>query len=269
MYTEQDLRGAELVAAALALKLANSDLLAEQEQAARIQSSLLPRTLSTPSGYEVFARLEPCTKVAGDLYDVLPLRSGRLAILLGDVCGKGTGAALLMASVLAAFRAIAHQGDDVLNIVESLADGLGDCLDETNYVTLFASVLDPERHTLSYVNAGHGAALLLYADGTHDELETTGTPVGMRLGIPYRSRTVEIPKGSLLCTWSDGLHEAHRTDVQPICFFGQDRLVQSFVELRSLPLAEFAEAVFDQVDAFQGGTQAHDDRTLLLLRLKA
>ena len=269
MYTVQDLRRVELLAAALALKLANSDLRAEQDQAGCAQRSLLPRSLSVPPVYEAFARLEPCAKVAGDLYDVLPLRDGRYALVLGDVCGKGMGAALLMASVLATFRALANQVDDVLKIVERLGDHLCGCLTETSYVTLFAGILDSERHALSYVNAGHGAALLLHADGSYDELSTTGTPVGMRLGVPYGSRTIDLPRGSLLCTWSDGLHEAQRTDVEPVRFFGEERLIETFVEMRGAPLDELAGRVFDDVDAFQGSAQAHDDRTLLLLRRRA
>lgn len=266
IYTEQDVRRVELLAAALALKLANSDLLAEQEQAERIQQSLLPRSLFVPSGYEVFARLEPCTRVAGDFYDVLPLARDRCAVLLGDVCGKGSGAALLMASILAMFRALAHQTNGALEIVELLDDRLGGCLDEMNYATLFVGVLDPGRHVLSYVNAGHGSALLVNEDGSFTELTASGTPLGMRLGVPYESRTVEFPRGSMLCTWTDGFPEAHRADVEPCSFFGHDRVTATLVESRRAPLDQTAHSLFDRVDAFQEGTQAHDDRTLLLLR---
>ena len=263
-YTEQDLRRVELLAAAVALKLANSDLVEELEQAAQVQRSLLPTSLWTPPGYEMFARLDPCTTVAGDLYDCIPMRGGRLAIVIGDVCGKGTGAALLMASVLATLRALGPRVDDALEIVGRLGEHLGE--GDRSFVTLFLSILDPQRHTLSYVNAGHGSTVLFDMDGSRRDLETTGPPVGMQLGVPYASHTIDLAPGALLCTWSDGFHEAHRSDVESIEFFGEERLLETFVDLRHAALTDLGKGVFDRVDAFQGGTRALDDRTLVLLR---
>jgi phosphoserine phosphatase RsbU/P len=256
IYNEQDLRHVELLATTLALKLSHSDLLEEMERAECVQRSLLPAMLLAPPGYDVHARLDPCASVAGDLYDVLPLPDKRHAVVLGDVAGHGVGAALLMASVLATIRTLATQIDDPVRLGEQLCG----CLGERGYVTMLFGILDWERHTLRYVNAGHPGAVLLLPDGSRRDLETTGPPVGMRIGVPFEGRTIELEPGTLLCAWSDGLHESHRSDGDPCEFFGEERLLALFTQLRNAPLGEFARTVFAEIDGFLGGSAATDDR---------
>jgi len=264
VYNRRDLRQIEILATILALKLSQSDLMEEMEGARCVQQLMLPTYLLAPAGYDVHARLDACATVAGDLYDLLPLHGNRHAVVLGDVAGHGVSAALLMASVLATIRTLATEIEDPVRLLTRLADQLCQCLGDRRYVTMFFGILDSQRHTLRYVNAGHPGAVLYQRDGSERELESTGPAVGMRIGVPFHEQTVEFEPGALLCAWSDGLNESHRPD--SVEFFGEARLRTVFSQLRSAPLGEFSRGVFGQIENFLGGSPATDDRTLLLLR---
>jgi serine phosphatase RsbU (regulator of sigma subunit) len=264
-FTEEDLRRVELLANALALKLTNSDFVEEIERAEEVQRSLLPRCPEVPAGYELAVRLRPCTGVAGDLYDVVPLSDGRFVLVLGDVAGHGVGAALLMATVLGTLRAIANQVTDARHLVLRLESQLSTLLADRGFVTLFAGILDPATHRLDYVNAGHEGVLVVHPDARLQRLEPTGPPLGLPIQLPFTAASVDLPRGALLCTWSDGFHEAHRMNGE-LEFFGDEPLLDTFSLRRAEPLHVIADELFARVDAFLGDLPAADDRALLLLR---
>jgi sigma-B regulation protein RsbU (phosphoserine phosphatase) len=277
-YNKDHLRQLALLANILAVKITNARLLEmEQEKqrmeqeiatAARIQRALLMQELPCPAGYELQARLEPSTAVGGDLYDVLELGNGRYALLLGDVVGHGVGAALLMANVLAAVRALADDVRDPLQIVSKVDRQLYRTTEPTSYATLFLGILDANTHTLEYVNAAQDAPLLIRRRGARERLESTGPPVGL-LPVPeFASARVTIAPGDRLCAWSDGIPEAYvpHGDEAPVFFGEQESLLDLFAAEPDESCLATAERIFARVDAFLGGGNAPDDRTLLLLR---
>lgn len=278
-YSKDHLRRLALLANILAVKISNARLLEvqrdkermqqEMETAARIQRTLLESNPACPVGYELSVRLEPSTEVGGDLYDLIPLHDGRVAIVLGDVVGHGVGAAMLMANTLAGVRALADLSSDPLEIVIRLHALMCRSTDPTSYVTLFFGVLDPRTHTMRYVNAGHEAPVIL-APGrdANQQLNSTGPPVGLLPGMRFEAGQASIPAGALFAAWSDGIPEAHVPEQtgEP-SFFGEQRSLREILA-RGLDaeLETVTNNVFDQVDEFLQGVGAPDDRTLLLLR---
>jgi serine phosphatase RsbU (regulator of sigma subunit) len=206
--------------ASIALECArlHEDLLARErlrrdvELARQVQLSFLPQREPQLPGYEFFAYYEPAQEVGGDYYGFIPLppEQQRLAIMLGDVAGKGVPAALLMAKLSSDARfSLLSQANPAAAITV-----LNDLLYEhtshmDRFVTLAATVLDASLHTLTVVNAGHPAPLI-YRSATHQVEEATsedaiGLPLGVTAGFTYRALEFPLQPGDCVLLYSDGL----------------------------------------------------------------
>lgn len=281
-YNKDHLRHLALLANILAVKITNSRLLEvqrekermqqEMETAEKIQRTMLVAEPEAPEGYELDVRLEPCTEVGGDLYDVLQLPDGRISLVLGDVVGHGVGAAMLMANALAGVRALADVCEDPVDLVTRLHEQMCRSTDTTSYVTMFVGILDPATHHMVYVNAGHEAPVILRPGSDKISLMSTGPPVGLIPGMTFESGSADIPVGAMFAAWSDGIPEAHipKDDESDPDFFGDKQSVESLLEsLWDEPVSKMTTAIFDAVDTFLEGAGAPDDRSLFLLRRKA
>jgi serine phosphatase RsbU (regulator of sigma subunit) len=279
VYDREHLRRFALLANMLAVKITNARLIeAEREQerlrqemetAARIQRALLPRNPFCPAGYEMAARLVPSTEVAGDLYDTVRLPDGRALFVVGDVSGHGVGAALLMANAIAAVRALAGLTGDPVDLVHRIHEQM--CATDTfSYVTMFAGILDPERHRLTYVNAGHEYPALILPGQPVERLASTSPPVGLLPDVTFESASVEFPPGALLGIWTDGISEAHIPDANsagpPHLFSNVQPIDALLARLYDRPIQDIETEVFGAVDRFLDRRHAPDDATLFLLR---
>jgi hypothetical protein len=268
-FNWRQLQRLALVANLIAIKLSHSQispLRQELEAAACVQKSLLAHTWSSPAEYEASARLVSSKAVSGDLYEILELAEGRYLYAVGDVVGKGIGAALVMANCLAAIRALALDANDPLQLIRRLQCQLLQCLDSSSFVTLFLGILDSRQHVLQYVNAGHDEPLLLRMDGATERLRSGGPPLGMRVDLGHEMGEVPMERGSLLCVWSDGIPEAFNSKKTPVEFYSVERLLTLLAELQQLPLESLCQRVFKSVDHFVEEAHASDDRTLLFVR---
>jgi serine phosphatase RsbU (regulator of sigma subunit) len=263
-----------LLANMAAVKISNAHLLEaeharlrlahELATAAEIQRGLLPPAPSV-EGWQVDAHLETCYEVGGDLYDCRLRNDGRLVFLVGDVAGKGMGAALLMSSFLASARVLYGSCSDPGELATRLGDIVRANRDPTRFVTGFLGCLDTRTGALHYVNAGHPSALLLRGTETR-ELASSGIPFGLLDEYRYDAETTEILPGEMLAIFSDGIPEAMRGDE----FFGDARLQETLAAAAATPDLDGARrGVFARLDAFLGDAPRSDDITLLLIRRDA
>ncbi len=271
-YHQEQLEILTLLANMAAVKISNARLLeAEQARArmaqelataARIQRGLLP-VHPPPTPHHAFdAYLESCHEVGGDLYDFHMREDGHVVFVVGDVTGKGMGAALLMSSFLATARVLYDICPDPGMLAARLDSIVSRSTDPGRFVTAFVGVLDPATGSLAYVNAGHPPGLLVLGDEVR-ELPATGVPFGILPDQRHATDTVTLRPGELLAVYSDGIPEAQRGDE----FFDDHRLRQALSECARDPdLAAVSRAVRGQVDAFLAGAARTDDVTLLLLR---
>jgi sigma-B regulation protein RsbU (phosphoserine phosphatase) len=288
-YVEQDLRVLTFLGQMLGAKIVNARLLAlarEQERlreqlevATTIQRRLLPQELPVVAGYEILGMQNTCDEVGGDLYDAGPLPDGRVQIVLGDVSGKGIGAALLMSDVLATIRALRSVGIPPDELVARLDRHLVQTTEPEHYVTLFLAELDPGSHHVEYVNAGHPEAYLVRR-GEVDRLSSTGVPVGLMdlPGIEFGRKTVEMPPGSMLVIYSDGISEAERGVLGSTIPQEEEGLREQFGE-RELPrvlreghfrtASDCARQIHEAVDVWLAGSRRPDDATLVIVRREA
>ena len=156
------------------------------EIAREIQQSMLPRAAFKAPGVEAFGMTRPANTVGGDFYDIVPLPDGRVLLALGDVAGKGSPAALLMALLLAMMRTLIDEGLEGADLVTRLNVQIGrHSLPHSRFVTLFIAILNPATGELSYVNAGQNPPLLRRGNGSYERLRAGGMALGMFENATY------------------------------------------------------------------------------------
>jgi serine phosphatase RsbU (regulator of sigma subunit) len=249
---------------------ANQERLLEQERlrkeleiGRRIQAELLPRqTLRSPFA-EVGGISIPAREVGGDFFNYFALSESEVAILVGDVSGKGVPAALLMASLQATIRARLGLERDLARLADALDREMDNEEPLAPYYTLFLAVLDGGTGCLRYVNAGHNTQFALRRDGGARQLHSTGRPPGLYPGGGYEEARVELGDGDALFLFTDGLVEAEDETGEP---FGMARLEALLEVHRARDLAGLLAQVDAAVREHRGPSEAADDATMVALR---
>lgn len=231
--------------------------------AREIQMSLLPQTTPEIPGYECCWVFEPCYQVGGDYFDFLPVSDSEVAIAIGDVSGKSTPAAMIMASVQAALRTVVAMRETNPRVaIERINQILCD-RQSKKYVTFVYQILNYKTHELSYVNAGHCYPLLVRTDGSVERLETGGMVMGFFRDIVYQSGTQHLEPGDLLLLYTDGVSELMNEHEEE---FGVEGITTVLVENRARSAAEVKNALLSAIDQHRKSLEAGDDITFLLLK---
>ena len=245
----------------------------ELEIGREIQASFLPAELPRVAGWEIAARFTPARQVAGDFYDAFVLGSGRhIGITTADVCDKGVGAALFMALFRSLLRAFAEKAfeaegapaaERLLSVVVPTNDYIARTHGGANmFATVFFGVLDPATGTMSWINAGHEAAVLFGKAGAVERLAPTGPALGMLPDRKFEVKESRFEPGQTLLAFTDGVTEAR----DPAgAFYGEERLLRLLAEG-----APSADACLDRIERdvaeHAGGAERSDDITMLALR---
>jgi sigma-B regulation protein RsbU (phosphoserine phosphatase) len=182
--------------------------------------------------------------------------------MVGDVSGKGVGAALMMSSVLSSARVLYDSVDRPLTLAHKLNESVARSAAPGTFITLFLAFLDPASARLRYVNAGHNPPVVV-SGGALRMLEEGGVPLGVLPTFPFAEGETGLEPGDLLAAFSDGIPEAVRGGE----FFDDDRLRQALIELSAEPEIErVGDGVVARVAEFLAGEPRSDDVTLLLVR---
>jgi len=234
------------------------------EVAREIQQSMLPRAGFKAPGVEAFGMTRPANTVGGDFYDIIPFPDGRVLLALGDVAGKGSPAALLMALLLAMMRTLIDEGLEGADLVARLNVQIGrHSLPHSRFVTLFVAILNPTTGELTYVNAGQNPPLLRRGNGTYERLRAGGMALGMFENAAYTTGATTLDPGDVLVMYSDGITEAEDTFDQPFDEAG----VQTVVDGNGWGSAkELGWALFEAVETHSRERRLLDDLTVLALR---
>ena len=245
------------------LELSAAQLKKQEEdlqRAREIQQSLLPKDIPQIPGFEVAAEWQPARQVGGDYFDVLKLGENRLGICIADVSGKGVAAALLMASVQAMVRAFAGDSESPARLCARVNSVLCGNIAIGKFVTFFYGVLDGEKRTLQYCNAGHPRPILL-SKGSSRQLAEGGAVLGVFPEWKYEDAAIGIGANDRLILSTDGITEAAGADGEE---FGDARLSRLAEEQRGQPASEMSSRVLAGVNEFCAG-QFQDDATLLVI----
>ena len=238
----------------------------EIASAALIQRSFLPddsKINFARDDVELRAKMRPARDVGGDFYDFIPLDSNRLALVVGDVCGKGMPASLFMSVVVTVLRMSAREEQNAAAAI-SRANALL-CQDNkaSLFATCFFAVLHLGEGVLEYCNCGHNAPVHFSPTGQVKRLETTGLPLAMLADRPARADRAAFGPGDALFLFSDGITEAINPAKEE---FGDALLLETLSENREATVAELVSTVFQAVDAFACGEPQADDMTCIAVR---
>ena len=233
------------------------------EIAREIQVAMLPDAVYEAPGVETFGLSRPANTVGGDFYDIVPLADGRVAIAVGDVAGKGSPAALLMALLLAMMRTLLDERLEPAELVARLNVQVTRHAPGSRFITLFYGVFDPATGVLTFVNAGHTPPLLLRRDAAVERLTDGGIALGMFDGSTYLTGRAMLAAGDLLAIYSDGITEAENPAGKP---FDEQGLESALRVNRPASLSAVGAGIVQAVERHTADTRLADDLTILLLR---
>jgi sigma-B regulation protein RsbU (phosphoserine phosphatase) len=235
----------------------------ELELCRQIQSEMLPHAPLRLGPTEVKGISIPAREVGGDFFNYFELPGGDVAVLVGDVSGKGISAALLMANIQATLRARLPLEPDLARLTSAIDREIEASTPAGVYATLFLGILDPRQKTLRYVNAGHHPQFLIRGDGI-EALSSGGMPVGLYAGRGYVERTVQLADNDLLFFYTDGMVEVENEREE---MFGAERLESLLRAHRTQGVDALLEHIEASVRQFRGSAEPFDDVTIMALRL--
>jgi serine phosphatase RsbU (regulator of sigma subunit) len=238
----------------------------ELEMCRKIQEELLPRKVLRSGVVEVKGVSIPAREVGGDFFNYFPMPGGDVALLVGDVSGKGLPAALLMANLQATIQARLPLERDLAKLANELDCEIQASTPPEVYLTLFIAILETKSRTLHYVNAGHNPQFALRADGRAERLESTGRPLGILSGAGYVDRHVTLNDGDSLFFYTDGLVESENAAHEE---FGMERLEKLLLEERARGLEGLLAKVEKSARDFRENIDAADDATMVLVKIGA
>lgn len=241
----------------------------ELRTARNIQEHMLPKRTPQVDGWAVETFWQPARSVGGDFYDFLALPDGQLALVTGDVTGKGVPAALVMATTCSLIRLIAEQYDSPGAMLQRINDRLCADMPERMFVTCLLGVLDPSSGQFCFANAGHNLPLLR-SGSTVQALRATGMPLGLMPGMDYEEQWAHINRSDTLLLYSDGITEARSAARE---LFGERRLTELMAAWSPAgfadgsPTLSLPKRILDSVCSFMPpDAEQEDDMTMVVVR---
>jgi serine phosphatase RsbU (regulator of sigma subunit) len=264
-HVNTDFRGLAFALLLIILMLELKDKLvarSELEVGRKVQIALLPDGNPVLPGWDLLLFTRPANEVGGDLVDYLELKDNRLGLTLGDVSGKGLGAALLMAKLQATLWAVATDFRSLSDLGSRLnaifcRDGL-----PGRFATMIYLEIEPDSGSVRLMNAGHMPPICVKGNKL-ETLEPVAPPLGVIPGASYTEQQVELGRGDTLVVYSDGLTEATNANGD---FFGEQRLIGLLEELRDSHPSAICTRLLSEVEGFIGEERYSDDLSLVILR---
>jgi sigma-B regulation protein RsbU (phosphoserine phosphatase) len=236
----------------------------ELELGRQIQHDMLPHAPLTLGLTEIKGISVPAREVGGDFFNYFETPGGQIALLVGDVSGKGVGAALLMANIQASLRTRLALGQDLSALARELDQDIEANSPGPVYATLFVGILDPATRQLRYVNAGHHPQYVLHREGSLEKMTSTGLPVGLYAGHGFREQQLQLTAGDVLFFYTDGCVE---TENEAGEMFGPERLESLLVAAATAGTDDVLARVEGAVNGFRGTREPFDDATMMSVRV--
>ena len=243
--------------------------------AREIQMSLLPRGKAAIPGVAITTLCVPAREVGGDYYDLLPIDEDRLAVLIADVAGKGTSAALYMAELKGVVLSLVRTTPSPRQLLIAANRIISEHLDSRAFITMTYAVVDLRARTMTYARAGHTPLIYRTTDDGAQPHVRILTPDGLVLGLRIdngelferllQEESIPLRSGDLLLFFTDGISEAMNSEAE---MFGEARLAQLVAEHGDLPATELRERMLREIDAFVAGAPQHDDMTMILMKFE-
>jgi len=236
----------------------------EVEMCRRIQEVLLPREPLKVGFAEARGISIPARQVGGDFFNYFVLPEGDVAVLMGDVSGKGVPAALLMANLQARLQARLQVERNLARLANEIDVEINRQTEPQTFATLFMGIISRDGRVLRWVNAGHNPQYVLGVDGRVQVLSATGKPIGLLPGDGFEEHEITLLAGDFLFLYTDGLVEAENPQAEE---FGTQRLEAILMKERKFDPDQIVADIVEAVSQHRAGTEAGDDATLLALKV--
>jgi len=274
-YNEDHVRTLTTLAGQIAIAIENARLyerIAREEQrlerdlsmAREIQIRLLPQSLPRLKSADIAAKFEPALMIGGDMFDFLEYSGDRVALVLGDVSGKGAPAALYAALVSGLLRSTASLEPHPAQMLSAINLSLNERRIEAQYVSLAYAVWDDDSRTMTFANSGLPRPFLC-KNGIISRIESTGLPLGLFEEADYDEVTVHAESGDLFVLVSDGILDAISASGEQ---FGPKRVEEIVQKNCSMQPSELVQSIFDAVDTHRGTRATFDDETVLAVKVR-
>jgi sigma-B regulation protein RsbU (phosphoserine phosphatase) len=273
-FKEEDLKVLTTIASVASIKIEHERLLDERLEkrrmeeelkvASEIQMRLQPVAPPKIDGWEMTGVSFPCREIGGDYYDFIKRkRDNRFVVAVGDVSGKGTGAALLMSSLHAAVRAQSQTRATISEVMGEINQYIYENSPSNKFLTLFYGELDPETAILTYSNGGHNTPILARRSGEIVRLDKGGMPIGMMQGVGYEEDAIKFEPGDVLVIYSDGITESiNERDEE----FDDQRLIDVVRNNLNRSASGIRDRIDEALSRFVGTTAPVDDMTLMIIK---
>lgn len=244
----------------------------EMQLAKDIQDTLLPKTMPKTEGYEISGSYRSALEMGGDYYDYFRVDKHTIGLVVGDVSGKGVGAAMVMAVARTALRAEARGNKRAADVLAKINAVISDDMKRGMYITMFYLVLDSKKRLINYSSAGHNPMIVYRA--TQDEiymLNPKGFAVGLQLGDVnlfrkhIKGENLKLAKGDLIFVYTDGITEAMNNKREQ---YGEMKLIEFIKNHHMLSTEDFSEKFNKELDDFIGDYPQSDDITYLVIKEK-
>lgn len=229
----------------------------EAQEARAIQQALLPKKAPAIPGFSISGLCIPVSAVGGDWYDFIPLEDGRWGLVLADVSGKGTAAALLMSATRGMLRSLAETCCSPAEVLTRLNRLMVEDFPSGRFVTMIYAILDPVQRTFTFASAGHLPPLLVDQNGSRFLESERGLPLGLSFSN-FSERQVQLSPSSRVVLYSDGITEASNPADEE---YGTKRL-----QSHALQPNTSAESILEDVRGFANGSNLRDDSTVIFIR---
>jgi phosphoserine phosphatase RsbU/P len=247
----------------LEAELQYASLKKELSLASEIQESFMPTTFPKLPGYDLHALNVQADEIGGDSFDAIPLGDDQVFLTLGDVCGHGVPAALMMAmaqtTIRAQLDARGEKIDDLGAFVQNISNYICRNTESNNFVTMFLALLSFKDHHIECVSAGHPPALLSDASGNIQELIAGGPPLGVIADAPFSAERIPFPAGGRLLLYSDGVTELENISEEQ---YESERLKLFVRDHLSDDSTTFCSKLKSELDVFKADAPPDDDITL-------
>lgn len=239
----------------------------ELTQASEIQRVLLPRSAPALSDYEIAAEYKAARHVSGDYYDYVMVDEDRYGIAIGDVCGKGIAASLIMAMCRSNLRSRAPENLSPASVLHSVNHSIFPDIREDMFVSLLYLILERGSNEITLARAGHEPPILYRRDtGETEVVETSGLAAGIDEGSVFKRSVKDyrfrMESGDILLLYTDGIVECENADDEE---FGLDRLRRVLTENHDRSSQELVNAIVAEVSRFSAGVAQSDDITLIAI----
>jgi hypothetical protein len=240
----------------------------EMEIAAKVQLSLLPKEEPRIPGYEISSISIPAVEAGGDYFDFVKLSGNKIGIAIGDVSGKGVGAAIYMTLTKGILQAHAEEDASPRNVLGKVNRLLYKTIEKNSFVSMFYAILDVNNNSILYSRAGHNPGILCSnSDGSTKLLLSKGMALGLEEGSIFTStlneETIGLRNGDIFVLYTDGFTEAMNEKEE---LYGEERLINLIKSNSNLSARELINLVLKDVNKFVDNYPQHDDMTMLILK---